>query len=134
MLHVYGVSLAALERKESSEVVRIMQLGDSHTGGDYFTQAYREQMQKRFGNAGIGWLSPGYIKNQRSAQVLMRMNGNWKTRVSRNNPENFHSVDLRISQILAPRLKSYLSNPSSAYSVSRFGIDELTTRLLAGGS
>lgn len=81
--------LAALERKESSEVVRIMQLGDSHTGGDYFTQAYREQMQKRFGNAGIGWLSPGYIKNQRSAQVLMRMNGNWKTRVSRNNPENF---------------------------------------------
>lgn len=81
--------LAALERKESSEVVHIMQLGDSHTGGDYFTQAYREQMQKRFGNAGIGWLSPGYIKNQRSAQVLMRMSGNWKTRISRQNPENF---------------------------------------------
>lgn len=97
VLHDYGDpnaarlwrQLAALERGESKDVIHILQLGDSHTGGDYFTQAYRERLQQRFGNAGIGWITPGYVKNQRSAQVLMKMAGQWNTRISRANPENF---------------------------------------------
>jgi lysophospholipase L1-like esterase len=80
--------LAALEHGYGEEV-RIVQLGDSHTGGDYFTQSVRERLQQRFGYAGIGWLTPGYVKNQRSAQVLMRMSGQWKTRVSHGEPDNF---------------------------------------------
>lgn len=85
--HLWG-RLSALEHGYGEEV-RVLQLGDSHTGGDYFTQALREQMQQRFGSAGIGWLTPGYVKNQRSAQVLMRMSGQWKTRISHNEPDNF---------------------------------------------
>ncbi len=80
--------LAALEHGYGEDV-RVVQLGDSHTGGDYFTQTLREQMQQRFGSGGIGWLTPGYVKNQRSAQVLMRMSGQWTTRVSHNEPDNF---------------------------------------------
>ena len=80
---------ATLEHGAGEEPMRILQLGDSHTGGDYFTQALREHLQQRFGDAGIGWLTPGYVKNQRSAQVLMRMGGQWKTRVSRSEPDNF---------------------------------------------
>lgn len=80
---------SALERGTADEPARILQLGDSHTGGDYFTQALRERLQQRFGNAGIGWLTPGYVKNQRSAQALMRMSGQWKTRVSHGELDNF---------------------------------------------
>ncbi|MBV8634171.1 MAG: hypothetical protein JO002_06750, partial [Burkholderiaceae bacterium] len=80
--------LSALEHGYGEDV-RVVQLGDSHTGGDYFTQALREQMQQRFGSGGIGWLTPGYVKNQRSAQVLMRMSGQWNTRVSHSEPGNF---------------------------------------------
>ncbi len=58
--------------------LRILQLGDSHTAGDYFTGRLRQQLQQQFGNAGMGWLTPGYILNQRSHQVLLRSKGTWK--------------------------------------------------------
>lgn len=85
--HLWG-QLAALEHGYGDDV-RIVQLGDSHTGGDYFTQTVREHLQQRFGYAGIGWLTPGFVKNQRSAQVLMRMSGQWKTRISHGEQDNF---------------------------------------------
>ena len=80
---------AVLENKETASTLRIIQLGDSHTGGDYFTQALRENLQQKFGDAGPGWLTPGYAKNQRSAQVLFKANGQWKMRPSRSEPDNF---------------------------------------------
>lgn len=58
--------------------LRVLQLGDSHTAGDYFTGQLRQSLQRDFGNAGIGWLTPGYIPNQRSAQVLLRHPAKWQ--------------------------------------------------------
>lgn len=58
--------------------LRVVQLGDSHTAGDYFTGQLRQSLQRDFGNAGIGWLTPGYIPNQRSAQVLLRHPAKWQ--------------------------------------------------------
>jgi len=58
--------------------LRIVQLGDSHTAGDYFSGRLREQLQQQFGNAGMGWLTPGYILNQRSQQVLFHSKGAWQ--------------------------------------------------------
>lgn len=58
--------------------LRILQLGDSHTAGDYFTGQLRQSLQRDFGNAGIGWLTPGFIPNQRSAQVLLRQPKKWQ--------------------------------------------------------
>lgn len=60
------------------EPLRIMQLGDSHTAGDYLTGRLRQQLQAKYGNAGLGWLTPGYVTNQRSAQVLFRGIGKWQ--------------------------------------------------------
>ncbi|MDF3013818.1 MAG: hypothetical protein K0Q78_2022 [Cellvibrio sp.] len=71
-------SLRNLEDKKRQEPIRIIQLGDSHTAGDYFSGQLRQRLQNQFGNAGIGWLTPGYITNQRSAQVLLRSSGSWK--------------------------------------------------------
>jgi lysophospholipase L1-like esterase len=81
--------LALLEKGASRATLRVVQLGDSHTGGDYFTQALRERLQQRFGSAGIGWLTPGHAKNHRSAQALMRMSGQWKMRISRAEPDRY---------------------------------------------
>ena len=39
--HLLG-QFSALERGAGDEPVRVLQLGDSHTGGDYFTQALRD--------------------------------------------------------------------------------------------
>lgn len=75
--------LAALENGSGSDTVRILQLGDSHTAGEYFTHAIRARLQARFGDAGYGWLTPGYVNNQRSALVLQRMKGEWQTQISR---------------------------------------------------
>jgi len=71
-------NLRDLEANQRQEPVRIVQLGDSHTAGDYFSGQLRQHLQRQFGNAGIGWLTPGYITNQRSSQVLLRSSGSWK--------------------------------------------------------
>ncbi len=70
-------SLQQLEKNSSAQAIRIIQLGDSHTAGDYFTGQLRQRLQRQFGNAGIGWLTPGYVTNQRSHQVLLRSLGKW---------------------------------------------------------
>jgi lysophospholipase L1-like esterase len=67
-----------LETGVRTEPLRIIQLGDSHTAGDYLTERLRNQLQTRYGNAGIGWLTPGYVTNQRSAQASMKGLGKWQ--------------------------------------------------------
>lgn len=50
-------------------VLRISQLGDSHTAADIFTGQLRQKLQQRFGGAGIGWISPINVYGQRNTQV-----------------------------------------------------------------
>lgn len=78
--------LANLEASRNGETVRILQVGDSHTAGDYFSHVLRTRLQAQFGNAGYGWLTPGYVNNQRSAQVWQRMQGKWKLEISKSGP------------------------------------------------
>jgi len=51
--------LHRLETGERERLVRIVQIGDSHTAGDRITGALRSAMQERFGRAGRGILPPG---------------------------------------------------------------------------
>ena len=61
---------------------RIIQVGDSHTAGDYFTDRLRRRLQQKWGNGGIGWVYPNTVKGQRMATV--RYNGSgWNTISSR---------------------------------------------------
>ncbi len=52
--------LRALQADPKSEVVRILQFGDSHTAADMFTGAMRTLFQSRFGDGGAGYSYPGY--------------------------------------------------------------------------
>lgn len=57
MATLFG-DLDALQAGKLAQV-RILQIGDSHTAGDYFTGRLRELFQARFGNAGRGAMLPG---------------------------------------------------------------------------
>jgi lysophospholipase L1-like esterase len=52
-------ALAAMQGGRASEPVSIIQLGDSHSAGDYFSGRMRELFQEHFGAAGRGMLPPG---------------------------------------------------------------------------
>jgi len=67
---------------------RIIQVGDSHTAGDYFTDRLRRRLQQQWGNGGIGWVYPNTVKGQRMATV--RYNGSgWNTISSRKSYSDF---------------------------------------------
>ncbi|MCF7522162.1 SGNH/GDSL hydrolase family protein [Neisseria sp. ZJ106] len=51
---------------------RIVQIGDSHTAGDFFTHQLRTRLQQQWGNGGIGWVYPNTVKGQRMATVRYR--------------------------------------------------------------
>jgi lysophospholipase L1-like esterase len=60
-----------------SGVFRWLQIGDSHTAGDYFTGELRRRLQARYGDAGIGWITPGYVNGQRSDSVKLSNENGW---------------------------------------------------------
>ncbi len=43
------------------DVIRITQFGDSHSAADFFTGKLRTVLQQRYGDAGIGWVSPIFV-------------------------------------------------------------------------
>jgi lysophospholipase L1-like esterase len=71
-------ALGNLENGNRLEPIRIIQLGDSHTAGDYLTGRLRQQLQTKYGDAGIGWLTPGYVINQRYELATMKAIGKWQ--------------------------------------------------------
>ncbi|UOP05576.1 SGNH/GDSL hydrolase family protein [Conchiformibius kuhniae] len=56
-------------------VFRVVQLGDSHTAGAFFTDELRRRLQQRWGDGGIGWVFPQQPKGQRDTQIRYR--GGW---------------------------------------------------------
>ncbi len=51
------------------DVIRITQFGDSHSAADFFTGKLRTVLQQRYGDAGIGWVSPIFVRGQRHEQI-----------------------------------------------------------------
>ena len=60
--------------QDSNQVINITQFGDSHSAADFFTGEFRKLMQQKYGDAGIGWVTPMAIKGQSHALV------NWKSK------------------------------------------------------
>jgi lysophospholipase L1-like esterase len=58
-------------------VFRWLHIGDSHTAGDYLTGELRRRLQARYGDAGIGWITPGYVNGQRSDSVKLSNENGW---------------------------------------------------------
>jgi lysophospholipase L1-like esterase len=59
LLAPFHRALSELEAGKRQRVV-VLQLGDSHTHADHFSQALRERLQSRFGDAGRGHMPTGY--------------------------------------------------------------------------
>jgi lysophospholipase L1-like esterase len=81
--------LRFVELRLAPEPFRVMQLGDSHTAGDWFTHELRRILQARFGDAGPGWLPPGRLPGQRSSQVMLANDPGWRLHVSRDGAGEF---------------------------------------------
>lgn len=77
--------LSALQARtnDMARPLRIMQIGDSHTAGDFFTEQVRRRLQARFGDAGIGWILPGHVSGQSAARYSIRTSGAWTFQTGR---------------------------------------------------
>lgn len=76
----------ALARGEPVKI-RVVQIGDSHTAGGFFTDTLRQDWQQRWGNGGIGWVFPNQIKGQRTS--IVRYQGAWSVLTSRKEKAEF---------------------------------------------
>jgi lysophospholipase L1-like esterase len=78
LAHFYD-ALRALEKKQRMEHVRITWLGDSHAQADFWPNAIRRGLQKRFGNGGLGFVHFG-MKSYRHAGIKLDIKGGWRMR------------------------------------------------------
>lgn len=69
-------------RAGAGTAFRYLQIGDSHTAGDFFTERLRLRLQQRLGDGGIGWVTPMQIPGQRMARVTFTQAG-WQLISSR---------------------------------------------------
>lgn len=67
----------------SNEKFRILQIGDSHTAGDFFTHQLRTRLQQQWGNGGLGWVYPYKVSGQRMATVNYEEGSGWQVFTSR---------------------------------------------------
>ncbi|AEI64707.1 hypothetical protein LILAB_14010 [Corallococcus macrosporus] len=78
-----------LKRREAGEPVRVgvAQLGGSHTASHFFTDAVREVLTKRFGDAGRGFVAAGKASSRlEPAGVTRTLEGDWTLEDARNTP------------------------------------------------
>ncbi|GBQ61154.1 hypothetical protein AA16373_2114 [Komagataeibacter swingsii DSM 16373] len=69
-------ALDALQNGRATEPVTILQIGDSHTANDAFSDQMRTQLQNDFQNAGRGFLQPGVpFRYYHPAQVTVTSTG-----------------------------------------------------------
>ncbi len=68
-VHDYGDNnLNQLKNAYQQGNLHILQIGDSHTAGDYFTEQLRKRLQNDIGDGGIGFAYPDKLKGQRTAR------------------------------------------------------------------
>ena len=73
----YYRALRALELGQHASTVRVLWLGDSHAAADYWPNAVRARLQRRFGAGGPGFLNLG-LKRYRHADVVVKQQGPWR--------------------------------------------------------
>lgn len=76
------------DEQNSRKSFRILQFGDSHTAGDFFTDQLRTSLQKRFGDGGIGWIQPASISGQRTSLYSLKRSGRWTNQYQKNRSTN----------------------------------------------
>lgn len=80
---------------------RYLQIGDSHTAGDFLTERLRLRLQQQLGDGGIGWVTPMQIPGQRMARMTFMQSG-WQLISSRSSgPGNDYPFGGFIAQVSA---------------------------------
>ncbi len=74
--HFYA-ALAALEKGQRDDHVRILWLGDSHTAADYLSDRLRRALQQRFGSGGPGFVRVG-LGTYRHTGIKVARDGPWR--------------------------------------------------------
>jgi len=68
-------------RKTKKGTINIVHIGDSHIQADLFTHVVRQEIQKQFGNAGRGFISPGRIARTNEPQnIYSSSDANWEAK------------------------------------------------------
>jgi lysophospholipase L1-like esterase len=71
--------LSNLEKSDSTHVLNILHIGDSHIQADFLTREIRYSLQKRFGNAGRGLVFPYRLTKSNESYDFRTSSGNsWK--------------------------------------------------------
>jgi len=73
----FRAALATLAAKKRKEPVRVLWLGDSHTAADFWTDAVRQPLQKKYGNGGPGYVMVG-LAAYRHEGVRVLSEGSWR--------------------------------------------------------
>jgi len=74
----FFAALDGLDSHRASGIVRILQLGDSHTANDAFSGHMRERLQARFGGAGRGWMPAGIPFKYYRPQLVSVSESGWQ--------------------------------------------------------
>lgn len=69
--------------------VRIVQIGDSHTAGDFFSDAARQVLQKAYGRGGIGFVYPAKPPAGTQLQTVSYRTSGWSVATSRRGKAEF---------------------------------------------
>lgn len=78
----FGENLTGLRQAFANQHVHILQIGDSHTAGDFFTEQLRKNLQAEVGDGGLGFAYPMQIAGQRTARHGYQSTG-WRLYNSR---------------------------------------------------
>lgn len=71
------------EKNQKNNLLVITQFGDSHSAADFFSGELRILLQEKYGDAGIGWVTPMYVSGQYHSLVMWESEG-WQVFSSRN--------------------------------------------------
>ena len=118
-------ALDALESGRLSGPVAIVQLGDSHTAGDYFTGRLRALFQQRFGAAGRGMMGPGVPFNYfEPTLVEVVQTGGWELESSFGTGSSglFALAGYRISASDPDAIASLTSTESAGFDFVQIGV------------
>jgi len=111
-----GAAVAARIRDPGSGF-RYVQIGDSHTAGDYLTDALRVRLQARLGDGGVGWAMPMRVPGQRLARVNYDVEG-WQLVSSRTSGPSDYPFGGLIAQVASDQavltVKPKQGNPLQA--------------------
>lgn len=80
--------LAKKLKNSASELTHVVVIGDSHTAADFLSGQIRSQLQRQFGNGGVGFISPLAVPGNRYGNVRFSKATGWTLKSSRRNQNN----------------------------------------------